>query len=97
MLLYADDIVLMAENEENLQSMLNTLSDWCRHWRVLINTNKSKCMHFRRGNSQRTQSEFHIGDSKLETVDKYLGVVFHDKMDLSFNCDTIEGWWTSPG
>ena len=91
MLLYADDIVLMAESEENLQSMLNTLSDWCRRWRVLINTNKSKCMHFRRGNSQRTQSEFHIGDSKLETVDKYkyLGVVFHDKMDLSFNCDTL--------
>ena len=32
-LLYADDVVLLPENETDLQSMLNVLVDWC-------NTNK---------------------------------------------------------
>lgn len=91
MLLYADDIVLMADGEDKLQSMLDTLGDWCKRWRVLINTNKSKCMHFRHGNSQRSEFEFRIGNSALETVDKYkyLGVVFHEKMDISHNCDVL--------
>ena len=28
-LLYADDIVLMADNENDLQTMLSTLNSWC--------------------------------------------------------------------
>lgn len=49
MLLYADDIVCIAKTEDELQLILDTLRDWCRRWRVLINTEKSKCIHFRRG------------------------------------------------
>ena len=52
-LLYADDIALVADNEANLQSMLNKLHDWCKKWRVLINTDKSKCVHFRRSRQTR--------------------------------------------
>lgn len=48
-LMYSDDIVLLADSEGKLQTMLNTLHNWCKRWRVLINTSKSKCMHFRRG------------------------------------------------
>lgn len=29
LLLYADDVVLLAENEDDLQSMLSVLSEWC--------------------------------------------------------------------
>ena len=28
-LLYADDVVLMADNAQNLQSMFDLLNDWC--------------------------------------------------------------------
>ena len=28
-LLYADDIILVAENEQNLQTLLSALNDWC--------------------------------------------------------------------
>ena len=28
-LLYADDVVLLAENEDDLQYLLNSLSEWC--------------------------------------------------------------------
>jgi hypothetical protein len=40
-LLYADDIVLIAENEENLQCMLNLLSNWCTVNSMTINVEKS--------------------------------------------------------
>ena len=38
-LLYADDIVLLAENEVNLQLMLSTLEKWCRDWKLDVNLN----------------------------------------------------------
>ena len=90
-LLYADDIALVAENEANLQSMLNKLHDWCKKWRVLINTDKSKCVHFRRSRQTRSEFDFKIGLNSLETVDryKYLGVIFHEKMDFSHHADAL--------
>ena len=69
-LMYADDIVLMSDSEEKLQTMLDTVHNWYKRWRVLINSNKSKCMHFRQGRTQRTMFTFKIGDTILETVDK---------------------------
>ena len=51
MLLYADDIALIGKSPEDLQCMLDTLHLWCKRWRVLINTDKSKCIHFRRTRS----------------------------------------------
>lgn len=59
-LMYAD-IVLFSGSELNLQSMLNTLQDWCKRWRVLINTTKSKCVHLRKGRTPRTNFDFHVG------------------------------------
>ena len=43
-LLYADDIVLIAENEQNLQEMLNFMYNW---WKLKLNINKSNVIHFR--------------------------------------------------
>ena len=37
-LAYADDIVLLAPTEEGLQKLLNITHEWCRKWRVVINT-----------------------------------------------------------
>ena len=36
-LLYADDLVLLAETEEILQCMLDTVLLWCRKWHMKIN------------------------------------------------------------
>ena len=34
MLLYADDIAMVANNEEDLQQLLNKLYCWCKKWKV---------------------------------------------------------------
>ena len=36
-LLYADDIVLLAESENDLQSMLNVLNMWCTSNNMVVN------------------------------------------------------------
>ena len=90
-LLYADDIVLLAKSPEDLQRMLDTLHAWCKRWRVLINTNKSKCVHFRNARARETTFEFSVGQNRLETVDsyKYLGIVFTYSGNFVNNVDNL--------
>ena len=80
-LLYADDIVLISKSEHDMQLLLDTLHDWCKRWRVLINTDKSKVVHFRKGRRHRTDFEFKIGNNVLELTEKYkyYGVIFTEK------------------
>ena len=71
-LMYADDIVLVSDTEAKLQTMLDLLDDWCNRWRVIINMNKSKCVHFRRGRAQRTEFNFKVGELSLEVCSAVL-------------------------
>jgi hypothetical protein len=41
-LLYADDVVLLAENEKDLHMMLDVLNFWCKNNALYFNVNKSK-------------------------------------------------------
>ena len=47
MLLYADDVVLLAESEFELQKQLDVLYNWCTKWQLEINYEKSNIVHFR--------------------------------------------------
>lgn len=73
---YADDIVLMAESEEDLQDMLNRLDQWCDTWAMKVNTSKTKVIHFRPRSVVRTGFNFKCGSESLEKVSqyKYLGI-----------------------
>ena len=46
-LLYADDIVLLAKTEADLQFLLFLVENWCRNWRLEVNLTKSNVMHVR--------------------------------------------------
>ena len=46
-LLYADDIVLLAKNEEDLQFLLNIVETWCKKWRLEVNLTKTNIVHVR--------------------------------------------------
>jgi hypothetical protein len=55
-LLYADDVVLIAPDETNLQQQLHFVSEWCKKWRLLINEKKSQIVHFRKMSKPQTDS-----------------------------------------
>ena len=44
LLLYADDIVIMAESEEELIKGLCLLEEYCDRWKLCVNSNKIKVM-----------------------------------------------------
>ena len=46
-LMYADDLVLLARNERDLQHMLEVVNQWCSVWNVTLNSDKSQIVHFR--------------------------------------------------
>ena len=56
--LYADDIVLISENAEDMQSMLNVLHVWCGRWRLAVNEAKTKIIHFRTKSKSRSDFLF---------------------------------------
>ena len=47
-LAYADDLVLIADSPKMLNGLLQLLQKWCSEWRVVINTDKTKIVHFRK-------------------------------------------------
>ena len=46
-LLYADDLVLIARSEGNLQNLLHVLHTWTLENKMTVNLSKSKVVHFR--------------------------------------------------
>ncbi|GFR92272.1 zinc finger protein 33B [Elysia marginata] len=45
---YADDTVILAESEEQLQAMLDRIADKCKEYGMEINTKKTKTSHIGR-------------------------------------------------
>ena len=90
-LCYADDIVVISESEVNLQKMLDYIHSWCRKWRLRVNTNKSKIIHFRPKRRQRTQFLCKTGNINLDivTVYKYLGLYFDEFMDFKYGINVL--------
>ena len=84
-LLYADDLVLIAETESDLQILLDILGSWCTSNKMTINTNKSKIMHFRNTNVVKTNYRFTCNKNELECVTeyRYLGLVLLEFLDYS--------------
>ena len=64
-LLYADDVVLISESEDDLQNMLNTLNNWCNKWRLAVNESKTKIVHFRNKNQLRSNFIFQCGEKVI--------------------------------
>ena len=76
-LLYADDIVLLANSKEALQTFLDIFDDYCTSWKLLMNTDKSKVVVFN-SNEKLFLNTFKCANCTLETVNSYcyLGVTF---------------------
>ena len=88
-LLYADDIVLFAETEADLQFLLNIVETWCEQWRLEVNLTKTNILHVR--GLRKLQSKFMFLFNKRTvpycTFYKYLGCNINEHLDYSFTSE----------
>lgn len=42
--LYADDVVILADVENELQKLIDLTDNWCRKWGLSINTNSTRAI-----------------------------------------------------
>ena len=95
-LLYADDLVLIAESENDLQSLLDSLGKYCLKWGLSINHKKSKVIIFTNNCGVRPKKlkelRFYIDNSSIEIVGsyKYLGVVFSENGSFKMACSHLD-------
>lgn len=77
-LLYADDTIVLAESEQDLQSALVGVYEYCDRWHLKVNTDKTKVVIFSRGKITKHRN-FFFGSLPIETVEDYtyLGMVFN--------------------
>ena len=66
-LLYADDIALLSDSEENLQVALNLVYNWCCLWGFQINPKISQIMHFRLRRRRISNYQFTCGNNPLRS------------------------------
>ena len=78
-LLYADDLLLLSESKEGLQSCLDSLQSYCTQWKLKVNLNKTKIIIFSKGKKDYSKYQFKIFGSPIEIVEKYkyLGIIIN--------------------
>ena len=82
-LLYADDMALLAPSLRGLQKLLLATEDYCKAWDIMLNAKKSKNMSFGKKHSL---TPLQLDGKDIEWVDswQYLGVTL--KSHTRFNC-----------
>jgi exonuclease III len=81
-ILWADDLILLAESKGELQILLDNIFNYCKRWQLLVNLSKSKIMII---NGKKNDNPiFLYNNIPLEIVHKYkyLGVIFSDSRNV---------------
>ena len=85
-LLYADDTIILAESESELQSALNGLYLYCSTWSLSVNTAKTKIVIFskRKFNCKKV---FKYNENCIDVVDNYiyLGINFYRTGNVNYS------------
>ena len=84
-LLYADDIVLFANDEEDLQSLLNIVEIWCAKWRLEVNLTKTNILHVRAKRKPQSKFMFLFNKNSIAYCHfyKYLGSI-NEYLDFTY-------------
>lgn len=87
-LLYADDIALIAPDEQSMDKLLTVLNNWCEKWKLFINPTKTKVVHYRIPSHERSKHVFRCGESIIDFSDtyRYLGLWLDEHLDIQKNC-----------
>lgn len=84
-LLYADDIVILADNPTVLQRMITNLERYCKEWNMTVNMDKSEIVVFRQGGKLASNEAWKFNNLpvKISNSYTYLGVKFTSKMSFT--------------
>ena len=90
-LLFADDVVLMAESPRELQTLLQISHQFAKKWNLKFNSKKSKLMVV--GKRINNNSTWKLGDESIEEVSeyKYLGYFVNRTLKSNFHiCNLLK-------
>lgn len=84
LLAYADDLVLLATNKNDLQEMVDQLDEYCKKWNLVVNLNKSKIVVFRNGGRPAKHEVWNYRGENIEVVNsyKYLGITLTSGLSM---------------
>ena len=82
LLMYADDIALIADTSVELQRKLKALESFCQKWGMEVNLAKTKTIVFRNGGKLSSKEEFLYNGKTIDIVThyKYLGIAFNSRL-----------------
>ncbi|CAG0904673.1 unnamed protein product [Cyprideis torosa] len=83
LLLFADDVALLADSASSLQKAINALAKYSSDNLLTINVAKTKCMVFHRG--RLPHCSFHVNGSPIELVNNFCFLGFRFSVQLSFS------------
>ena len=67
----ADDLLLLSDSQTGLQNCLHKLNDFCKKWYLSVNTQKTKCMLFRK-RKQNNLCTFLFNNSYIKMIEEYV-------------------------
>jgi hypothetical protein len=93
-LLYVDDIVLMARSPHHLENQLRILKDFFSNMGMTVNTDKMKVMIIKSNKIPYDTFVYDNNNFKEVTSYKYLGIDIHHKLNWNYSIEKriIGGW-----
>jgi hypothetical protein len=87
LMLFADDVVLLADTIVGLQNQLNVLKEEADRLQLTVNLDKTNVMVFRMGGHLAVHERWFYGNLEVKVTNnyKYLGMIFTTKLSLN-NC-----------
>ena len=93
-LVYADDLVCIASNEKDLQSLIDIVNLWCSKFRLEANLLKTEILHVRKSSVPCSKFQFKFGKRDINYCQryKYLGLF----IDQFLNFETMSNMLFEP-
>lgn len=84
-LMYADDIVLLADDVGTMQQMINHLAKYIYIWGMMVNQTKSEIMMFRKGGRLAESEKWTYNGEWFRTVNEYqyLGMTLTPRLSFT--------------
>lgn len=78
-LMYADDTVIMSDNEDEMKQILTSLSSYCTEWKLKLNCSKTKIVVFNSSKNNINNYSFQYNNEQVEVISeyKYLGITMN--------------------